>query len=135
MVENKTKREAYYGLPHDVAFCKRCVISNQRPSSTVEFKHTIKSKKETINLDDEGICDACRTSDVKNHQIDWGMREEELLKLLDKYRRNDGYYDCLVPGSGGKDSAMQAHILKYKYEENMLTYAYLQHLTHEKVPV
>lgn len=121
MVENKVKREAYYGLPHEVAFCKRCVISNQRPSSTVEFKHTIKSKKKTINLDEEGICDACRTADVKNHQIDWGMREEELLKLLDKYRRNDGYYDCLVPGSGGKDSAMQAHILKYKYGMNPLT--------------
>ena len=25
-----------YGLPHDVKFCKRCVISNQRPSSVVE---------------------------------------------------------------------------------------------------
>ncbi|MBM3703296.1 MAG: N-acetyl sugar amidotransferase, partial [Actinobacteria bacterium] len=35
--------------------------------------------------------------------------------------RHDGYYDCLVPGSGGKDSAYQAHILKYKYGMNPLT--------------
>ena len=34
---------------------------------------------------------------------------------------NDGSYDCLVPGSGGKDSAYQAHILKYKYKMNPLT--------------
>ena len=33
----------------------------------------------------------------------------------------DGSYDCIVPGSGGKDSAFQAHILKYKYGMNPLT--------------
>lgn len=114
------KLEVYYGLPREVKFCKRCVISNQRPASTVEFKHKINSKKVTMNIDDEGICDACRMADVKN-QIDWSKREQELLKLLDKYRRNDGHYDCLVPGSGGKDSAYQAHILKYKYGMNPLT--------------
>ena len=32
------KLEAYYGLPNEVKFCKKCVISNQRPSSTIEFK-------------------------------------------------------------------------------------------------
>lgn len=122
MVEAKMSlaREAYYGLPVDVKFCKRCVISNQRPSSTPEFKHTRQSKKQTIHLDENGICDACRQADIKEN-IDWGKREEELLRLLDKHRRNDGYYDCLVPGSGGKDSAMQAHILKEKYGMNPLT--------------
>jgi N-acetyl sugar amidotransferase len=112
--------EAYYGLPSKAKFCKRCVISNQRPASAVEFKHKIDSKKTTMNLDDEGICDACRMSDIKD-AIDWKKREDELLKLLDKYRKNDGSYDCLVPGSGGKDSAYQAHVLKYKYGMNPLT--------------
>ena len=32
--------------------------------------------------------------------VDWKKREEELIELLDKYRRNDGYYDVIVPGSG-----------------------------------
>ena len=31
--------EAYYGLPKDIVFCTRCVMSNQRPTSAVEFKH------------------------------------------------------------------------------------------------
>ena len=119
-MSEKKKFEAYYGLPEEVRFCKKCVMSNQRPTSTVELKHTKDSKKTTMNFDEEGVCDACRTAETKN-DIDWGMREEELIKLLDKHRKNDGSYDCLVPGSGGKDSAYQAHVLKYKYNMNPLT--------------
>src|SRR3989344_4164090 len=47
--------------------------------------------------------------------------EDELLKLLDKHRRNDGHYDCIVPGSGGKDSVYASHLLKYKYGMHPLT--------------
>ncbi len=121
MTHNPTKDlEVKYGLPREVKFCKRCVMSNQRPASTVEFKHTIDSKKVTLNIDEAGICDACRTAEIKE-RIDWKKREEELLQLLDKHRRKDGHYDCLVPGSGGKDSAFQSHVLKYKYGMNPLT--------------
>jgi N-acetyl sugar amidotransferase len=95
-------------------------MSNQRPASAVEFKHTIESKKTTLNINEDGICDACRQAEIKD-RIDWSSREEQLLRLLDKYRRNDGSYDILVPGSGGKDSAYAAHILKYKYGMNPLT--------------
>jgi len=119
-MSGKNQLEAYYGLPNEVKFCTKCVMSNQRPTSAVEFKHTKESKKTTMNFDDEGICDACKTAEIKDN-IDWGMREEELIKLLDKHRKNDGSYDCLVPGSGGKDSAYQAHVLKYKYNMNPLT--------------
>lgn len=116
----KEQLETKYGLPEKVVFCKRCVMSNQRPASTAEFKHTISSKKVTLHIDEEGICDACRQAEIKD-QIDWEKRESELLELLDKYRRDDGYYDCIVPGSGGKDSAFQAHVLKYKYGMHPLT--------------
>ncbi len=112
--------EVKYGLPRDVKFCNRCVISNQRPNSAIEFQHNIETRKSTININDDGICDACKTAEGKEN-INWEEREQELIQLLDKYRRNDGYYDCLVPGSGGKDSGMQAHILKYKYGMNPLT--------------
>jgi N-acetyl sugar amidotransferase len=119
-MEKENNLEAYYGLPQEVKFCTKCVMSNQRPASTVEFKHTVDSKKTTMQFDENGICDACRTAEIKDN-INWGMREEELIKLLDKHRKNDGSYDCLVPGSGGKDSAYQAHVLKYKYGMNPLT--------------
>jgi N-acetyl sugar amidotransferase len=114
------KLEVKYGLPSKVKFCKKCVMSNQRPVSEVEFRHTINTKKKTMVFDEEGICDACRANEIKE-TIDWKKREEELLQLLDKYRSKDGSYDCIVPGSGGKDSAYQAHVLKYKYGMNPLT--------------
>ena len=82
--------------------------------------HTKDSKKTTMHFDDEGVCDACRTSETKE-AINWDKREKELLDLLDKYRSKDGSYDCLVPGSGGKDSAFQAHVLKNTYGMHPLT--------------
>jgi len=54
-------------------------------------------------------------------QAGWGKREAALLRSLDKHRRNDGYYDCILPGSGGEDSAFQAHVLKYKYGMHPVT--------------
>jgi len=112
--------EAKYGLPEEVFFCKRCVVSNQRPTSVPEFSHTLDLQHPTINFDEEGICDACNFNQRKDH-IDWEEREKELLKLLEKHRRDDGEYDCIVPGSGGKDSCYAAHALKYKYGMHPLT--------------
>ncbi len=71
-------------------------MSNQRPTSTVEIKHTINSAKDTMNFDEEGICDACRTAEQKEN-ISWEEREAQLVELLDKHRSKDGSYDCLVP--------------------------------------
>lgn len=118
----ETRHEAFFGLPSEVVFCKRCVMSNQRPSSYPEFKHTRDRITPTLKIGADGICDACRYNEWKRSQkIDWAKREDELLKLLDKHRRNDGSFDCVVPGSGGKDSVYAAHVLRYKYGMNPLT--------------
>ena len=107
-----TNLEAYYGLPSEVRYCKTCVISNQRPNSAVEYNHTRESKKDTIHFSDEGICDACKFTQRKRHEIDWNDRDKQLRELCDRFRKNDGSYDCIVPGSGGKDSFYASHILK-----------------------
>ncbi len=120
--------EAKYGLPTEVAFCKRCTISNQRPSSVVEFRNRATDKKPTIAFDEQGICSACRYAEFKNNLIDWKSREQELIELCNRYRSRNGSYDCIVPGSGGKDSAYTAHILKYKYNMNPLTVTWAPHL-------
>jgi hypothetical protein len=54
-----TETKALYGLPNNVRFCCHCVISNQRPNSAVEYKHTRDTKKETINFDENRLCDVC----------------------------------------------------------------------------
>ena len=119
---------AFYGLPEKVVFCKNCVISNQRPSSTVEFKHTRNENKQTIGFGEDGMCDACRFNSIKERKIDWKNREDQLVATLDKFRRNDGGYDVVVPGSGGKDSAFTSHVLKYRYGMNPLTVTWAPHL-------
>lgn len=92
--------------PKEVRYCTRCVVSNQRPR---------------ITFNEEGVCSACQYAHRKHHVIDWEKREQELVALLDKHRSTDGSYDVIVPGSGGKDSAYTAHILKTKYGMHPLT--------------
>ena len=81
----------FVDLPKKVKFCTKCVMSNQRPR---------------ITFDKEGVCSPCRYTEMKkNNEINYEKRKIELEKLLDKYRRNDGSYDIIVPCSGGKDSS------------------------------
>ncbi len=101
----KINIDKIYKLPKKVAFCKTCVISNQRPK---------------IDFDEKGICAACRYFEYKK-TISFKKREEELKKILDKNRSKNSSYDCVVPSSGGKDSAYVAHELKTKYGMNPLT--------------
>lgn len=122
-----TDGKPFYGLPSEVKFCKKCVISNQRPNSAVEYLHKSDTKKETIHFDDNGICDACNFAERKK-EIDWRERERALRELCDKHRKNDGSYDCIVPGSGGKDSFYASHILKNKYGMHPLTVTWAPHV-------
>lgn len=93
-------------LPKEIKFCKNCVVSNQRPR---------------IHFDGEGVCGACRYAEIKNNKIDWKERGKKLKELCDKFRRTNGRFDCVVPASGGKDSARVAWELKYKYGMHPLT--------------
>lgn len=121
--------DVLYGLPRDVHFCTKCNMSNQQPMSSNEYLHSKDSTKTTLSFDDEGVCHACRFNVLKETgEIDWDERERELVELCSQYRRSDGSYDCIVGGSGGKDSAMQSHLLKYKYGMNPLTVTWSPHL-------
>ena len=120
--------ESYYNLPQKIIFCKKCVLSNQRPASIPEFTHQ-KNRKgaKYLNIDPKtGICDACKVAEQKDSKIDWEAREIELQKLCDKYRSKSKDYDCIVPGSGGKDSVYASHVLKYNYGMNPLTITFPQ---------
>jgi N-acetyl sugar amidotransferase len=126
--KDNTNQEAFYGLPSEVKYCTKCVISNQRPNSAVEYIHKKDTKKVTINFDESGVCDACNFTSKKINDIKWEERDSQLRELCNRYRRSDGSYDCIVPGSGGKDSFYASHILKTVYGMHPLTVTWAPHV-------
>ena len=124
---NDPNLSSFYGLDKNVKFCKRCLISNQRPSSSVEFKNKGQAKS-TIEFDKNGICSACNFQDLKDNSIDWIDREKQLMDLCNKFRKKNSRYDCIVPASGGKDSFYTAHLLKSKYGMSPLTVTWAPHI-------
>jgi N-acetyl sugar amidotransferase len=75
-----------------LTYCKRCVMPDTKPD---------------LHLDEEGVCNACRSYE-RRKDVDWDARYQDLLQVLEKYRRRDGSnWDCIVPVSGGKDSTYQ----------------------------
>jgi N-acetyl sugar amidotransferase len=113
-------QKTLFGLPRKIIFCKKSLISNQRPNSSIEFHHNSNSKKKTLFIDKNKISDSWKYSRMK-FKIDYDYREKQLLKLLEKHRGKHGEFDCIVPGSGGKDSCFASHILKNKYGMKPLT--------------
>jgi len=75
-----------------IRYCKHCIMPETKPD---------------LHIDDEGVCNACRSYEGRK-EIDWKIRRGELLRILERYRSKDGSnYDCIVPVSGGKDSHYQ----------------------------
>ena len=115
------------GLPLEVKYCKKCTESNQRFIGSVPHEDKTTSIKDTIIFGEDGVCSACKYYEFKE-TINWKEREKLFLDILDRHKRKDGYYDVLVPGSGGKDSRYTSHILKYKYGMNPLTITWAPHM-------
>jgi N-acetyl sugar amidotransferase len=73
-------------------YCKCCVMPDTKPD---------------LYIDEGGVCNGCRSFQQRG-MVDWDLRYQDLLKVLDKYRsKNGGNWDCIVPVSGGKDSTYQ----------------------------
>jgi N-acetyl sugar amidotransferase len=75
-------------------YCTRCVY----PS----FAAT------PLTFDERGVCSGCRVYDQRK-LIDWGLRRNMLVELVESYRTPNNY-DILIPVSGGKDSYFQTHV-------------------------
>jgi N-acetyl sugar amidotransferase len=88
----------------NLCWCSNCLTMSTRPR---------------ISFDARGWCNACVWTEKKK-TLDWKARQDELVNLLDKHRRNDGEFDCLIPLSGGKDGSYVAYNLKHKYGMNPL---------------
>lgn len=94
-------------------YCSRCVY----PMRAVN-----------LNLDDEGVCSACRTAESFSQLSPefWLRRKaifERILEEMGVGKTNDNY-DCIIPVSGGKDSYFQTHkiIADYGLKPLLVTY-------------
>ena len=72
-------------------FCTKCVLPESH---------------ESIEFDENGVCNICNQAKIKHQDINWDLRKQMLIDICDKYR-NKGRYDCIIPFSGGKDSTYQ----------------------------
>ncbi len=77
-----------------IRHCKSCLMPSSRPR--VVFT--------------DGECNACVYAREKR-EIDWDARKAEFLDTIEKHRGRSAY-DCVVPFSGGKDSATVAWRLR-----------------------
>lgn len=76
--------------------CRNCYMPDTKPG---------------LRLDAEGVCPACKNAEKKK-EIDYDKRFVELRELCSRYKRSDGFYDCIIAVSGGKDSTYQTYIMK-----------------------
>jgi N-acetyl sugar amidotransferase len=88
----------------NLKWCSNCLTMSTRPR---------------ITFDERGWCNACVWTENKK-TLDWHARRIELESLLNKHRRNNGDFDCIVPCSGGKDGSYVAYNLKHQYGMNPL---------------
>ena len=70
---------------------------------------------ETIEFDENGVCNICRQKGFKDEKIDWQKRGGMLAELIEKHR-GKYEYDCIVPFSGGKDSTYTLWYLVKKFK-------------------
>ena len=70
------KNYSLFGMPEKVKFCKKCIISNQRPDSTIEFESKNTFKKKGILIEKNNICSACKYNEMKDKEINWKEREK-----------------------------------------------------------
>lgn len=90
-------------IPPKMRYCQRCVY----PQVSVN-----------LELDDEGVCSACRTAERFHTLTDdfWQQRRQRFERLIgDVCQGNTSNYDCIIPVSGGKDSYYQAHVICKQY--------------------
>ncbi len=85
--------------------CSKCILPDTFPF---------------ITFNDDGVCNYCDNYNKKNKSAS----VEELLELVEPYRKNSNMPDVLIPLSGGRDSIYTLHIVKNELKMNPITYTY-----------
>ena len=84
------------------------VFYKQNGEKTMKYctKCILPQTHESVQFDEQGVCNVCRQAEMKHEEIDWNERRQILNEIVARYK-GKGQYDCIVPFSGGKDSTFQ----------------------------
>ncbi|RXI25315.1 glucosamine 6-phosphate synthetase [Aliarcobacter trophiarum] len=85
--------------------CTKCILPETMPF---------------IRFDEQGVCNYCHNYKKRNKP----KPKDELLKLVEPYRRPGTELDCIVPFSGGRDSCYGLHLIVKELEMKPVTYTY-----------
>ena len=86
-------------------YCKICLDPETRPRTS---------------FDNKGICFACNSYHQDNQMFSYNNRLRIFHELINNFKSNNKYYDCVLGVSGGKDSTRQAIWLRDKFKLNPL---------------
>lgn len=84
--------------------CKQCILPETVPG---------------IEFNAEGICNFCET--FTPHKV---LGEKELQSIVKRAKAQNKEYDCIVPLSGGRDSAYVAYLATKRYKMKVLAVNY-----------
>lgn len=88
----------------EIKHCKKCLMPNTKPGS----------------IFNEGcVCQACINYEARK-SVNWQERRKKLDEICEKHRSRDGYYDCIIAVSGGKDSHFLVYVMKVIMKMNPL---------------
>ena len=95
-------------------YCKLCIYPESKPH---------------LFINGNGVCSACLNFS-RRKEIDYANRFTKLIEILERHHSKDGSnYDCIVPGSGGKDSTYQALRIRELGFNPLIVTATTDHLT------
>jgi len=93
-----------YNQPN-IKRCTKCILPETMPF---------------IKFDSQGVCNYCKNYKIRNQP----KPKEELLQLIEPYRRKGNELDCIVPFSGGRDSCYGLHLIISELKMKPVTYTY-----------
>lgn len=83
----------------NVSMCNKCILVSSYP---------------TINYDENGECNFCKSWNTRWENFDLEKQSKALDSILDSFRGKTKPYDCIIGLSGGKDSCYAAYFMKQK---------------------
>ncbi len=103
--ENKSLLNYNLNKINKIKRCTKCVLPET-------FPH--------ITFDNKGVCNYCNNYVKRNQPKSLNV----LKNLVNKYKKDDGSVDCLIPFSGGRDSTFVLHFAKKILGLNPIAFTY-----------